>query len=249
MTRLGITLCLFTSTKGHWGSKDLYKTTLAHLDKQCPLSLFGGRLAHIKITPGEEAVAADMQAHLESRGFDVLTTTADWSRGTAHQHGIIQDQRTLSQDPRFHANPFMLLLEDDSPFVSHELSLADLLAQSCRLLAENHEIVSARTLRRGDLNTSLTLVPPDPNETRWFWSPHFNFQPAVLRTRDFYVACNLIQSNWAQVSHLQSELLWRLVLSNFSRSELRHIVYQPDYAETFHIGVPDYAEQIKALNL
>ncbi len=248
MTPLPIAFCLFTSTKGHWGRTDLYKVTLDDYNRQVPLDLFGSRLAHIKVGEQEQALGDEMEANLKARGFDVIKTVADWSRGTAHQHGILQDQRTLSSDPRFHAQPYMLLVEDDSIVRSHDLPLADLLGQACRMLAENHELVSVRTLRREDINTSLTLVPPVPDK-RWFYSPHYNLQPSVLRTRDFYIGCNLIQANWAQLGHLQCELVWRIVMAQLSRSECRHLVYHPDYCETVHLGVEHNAALIASLNL
>lgn len=246
MKPLPITYCFFTSTKGHWSNKDLYKTTLAHLDRRTPLALFAERIAHIKVTVGEDHIAADMEAHLRGLGFHVLKTTANWSRGTAHQHGIIQDQRKVSHEARLHRVPFMLIAEDDSPWECHGKPTTDCLLQSCQMLADNHELVSIRTLRREDLSTSPTI--PVPNEDpRWFYSPHWNLQPGLLRVRDFYAGCNLIETSWAQVSHLQVELLWRFTLENFSRSKLSHLVFRPDYAETYHIGTEDWRQRVAAL--
>lgn len=244
--RIPVCLALFTSTKGHWGTRDLYRTTLAHLDRRTPLALFAEKIAHIKVSVGDDEIAASMEAHLRGLGFHVIKTTADWTRGTAHQHGIIQDQRTVSLDPRLHACPFVLIHEDDSPWECHGLSTTDCLLHSCRMLAENHELVSVRTLRREDLSTSPMIAVPQ-EDPRWFYSPHWNLQPGLLRVRDFYVGCNLIEQNWARVSHLQVELLWRLVLASFSRSELRHLVYRPDYCETYHIGTQDWQQRVAAL--
>lgn len=246
MNSLPIVVTLYTSTKGHWGCKDLYLHTINHLNKECPLSYFGTKLAHIKVTPGEESVAEKMESELKSRGFSVFKTVAGWSRGTEHQHGYLGDMRTVSMLQEFHSQPFMLLLEDDSPFVSHSQSLTDLLGQACQELGQDHELVSLRTLRRGDLSSSPMIDAQ--KDSRWFWSPHFNFQPAILRTRDWYHAHRMIETNWSQVSHLQCELLLRLVFEQFSRRQTKHAVYWPDYAETFHLGTPDWQDQVKLLS-
>lgn len=244
--RLPITYCLFTSTKGHWGTKDLYRTTLDHLDRRTPLCTFNERIAHVKVTPSEEAIADAMEATLRAYGFHVLRTVARWSRGTAHQHGIVQDQRTVSLDAALHASSFMVIAEDDSPWECHKTTTTDCLAHSCQMLADNHELVSVRTLRREDLSTSPMISVPN-EDPRWFYSPHWNLQPGVLRVRDFYVGCNLIEQNWTQVSHLQVELLWRLVMTSFSRSDRRHLVYRPDYAETYHVGTEDWRARVATL--
>ncbi len=248
MHTLPLTFCLFTSSKGHWGSRDLYKATLNHYDRQLPLALFGARLAHVKVGVNEQDVGDAMEADLKARGFEVIKTVADWSRGTAHQHGILLDQRTVSRDPRFHTQPFALIAEDDSPVVAEEGTLTDLLLQSCRALDEDHELVSVRTLRREDLDSSPRL-PPRDDDARWFYSPHWNLQPGVVRSRDFYLGCNAIEANWAQVNHLQCELLWRLVWAGFSTSEYRHRVWHPSVAYTPHLGVENHAAVLASLNL
>src|SRR3954470_5278945 len=108
MTPLPITLCLFTSTKGHFGHKDVYRATLTHLDRQLPISLFGQRVAHLKVTPGDEAIAADMVADLTAHGFKVLTTVADWSRGQSHQAAYMADVVKLSKEPSIYEQPYVL---------------------------------------------------------------------------------------------------------------------------------------------
>lgn len=245
---LPITFCLWTSSKGHFGFKDIYRATLDHYDRQVPLSSFGARLAHIKVGSQELDIGDAMEADLKSRGFEVIKTVADWSRGTSHQHGILQDQRTVSRDPRFHTQPFMLLAEDDSPIVSSEIPLEDLLLQSCRMLAEDHELVTVRTLRPEDLSTTVT-VPSVKPDRRWFHGEHYNLQPSIWRTRDFYTVANLIEHHWSQVSHIQCEMLLRFMTLHLSTSERRHLVYHPTYAHSPHLGVPDYPALRASLNL
>lgn len=248
--RLPITLCLWTSTKGHFTHRDVYRTTLAHLDRQIPLSAFGQRVTHIKVSPSDEAVAAEIVADLEARGFKVLTTTADWSRGLSHQAQYMADVVKLSKEPAVYGQPYVLWLEDDSTLNSHVVPLDDLLARSCQMLADNHELTSVRLLRPTDLSTSpMVSVPPEQEDSRWFYSPHVNFQPLLLRSRDFYLASRFVEENPQAVASVQCEMLWRMVLAPFSRSPRQHLVYHPSYASTTHLGLPDYPAIKASLNL
>lgn len=243
--KLPLTLCLWTSTKGHWGDRTLYKATLAHLDRQVPLALFNERIAHVKQSVGDEAVAAEMEAYLVGLGFHVIKTVADWSRGTVHQQQYLLDMRRVSVESRLHRSPYMLVLEDDSPFTVHTGTLVDTLARSCQMLNDNHELLSVRFLRRGDLETSLRV-----GEFRdGFYSPDFNLQPAIVRTRDWYVVHRAIEEHWTQLSHLQCELLLRLVFGTLTRSPLCHAVWWSDVGETYHLGVKDNAALKASLNL
>ncbi len=239
-----VTLCFFTSTKGHFGHKDVYLRTLNQLHRQFPLDYFGARLAHIKVTPGEEAIAEQMAEELVKRGFELLTTTAAWSRGTSHQIGYMQDVVTVSKDPLVHENPYVLWLEDDSLSVPHDGDYSRLLGDSLRFF-DDPEILSVRLLRRCDHAGSPILR----QEKNYFFSPHFNFQPAFLRSRDFYLAALTIERNPEATARVQCEMLWRLVLANFTRNPLCHVVWNPDHAETIHLGTPEYPRLVEEYKL
>ncbi len=244
---LPISLCFWTSSKGHFGHRDVWRATLTHLDRQLPLKTFGARVAHIKVTPGEEAIGADMTADLAALGFETLTTVADWSRGQSHQLAYMEDVVRVSKHPSVTQQPYMLWLEDDSTITPHACSAEDLLLRSCRMLAEDNELTSVRLLRATDLSTSPMVE--EPTDPRWFHSPHFNFQPALLRSRDFYLGARLVEANPQAMAQIQCEMLWRYVLAIFSRSAKQHLVWHPTFAETIHLGTPDYPALKTSLGL
>jgi hypothetical protein len=191
-----------------------------------------------------------MVADLEARGFKVLTTTADWGRGLSHQAQYMADVVKLSKEKAVYEQPYVLWLEDDSTLDSHVVPLDDLLAQSCQMLAKDHDLTSIRLLRPTDLSTSpMVSVPPEQSDPRWFYSPDFNFQPALLRSRDFYLAARFVEENPQAAALVQCEALWRMVLTPFSRSPRQHLVYHPTYASTTHLGVPEYPAIKASLNL
>ncbi len=245
--KLPISVCLFTSSKGHFGHRDVYKTTLDHLDRQLPLSSFGQLIAHNHVTPGEEDVSADIVADLKGRGFHVLTTTSPWVRGLSHGGSYLADQVTVSKDKRLYTQPYMVFLEDDSTLESNVLSVEDLLLQSCQMLADDHEKLTVRVMRKGDTRGPEFFAPvKDP---RYFFSRDTNFQPLIMRSLDFYRLCLALEANPDACKTVQCEMFWRLILDDFSRSPLKHVVYETDYAFTTHLGTPEYPALKASLNL
>lgn len=240
-----ISILFFTSTKQHYGHKDVYSVTLKHFDNQLPLCNFPVKIAHIKVTPGDEVLAESMEKELVNFGFKVITTTAGWQRGTSHQIGYMGDVVKMSKELSIYKNNHILWLEDDSLMVSHKLPLSGILQRMVQLVDSSPEILTTRFLRRGDFSTSPILK----SEELYFYSPHFNFQPAIMRSRDFYQACRVLEANPQAAQTVQCEMLWRLILAPMSPIEHKHIVWFPDYAETIHTGVPDYLKIKEELGL
>ena len=216
-----ITFCFYTSTKGHFNRKTDWRLTLNHWDKQAPLSSFGLLVAHIKVTPGEEGLAAAMESEMRDRGFHVIQTLGGWTRGMSHQNGYMEDCIKVSKDRDIYDCPYYLHVEDDSPIVPHVGDLTDLLKDSVELL-QNHETLTVRPMRRGDDKGPTTAPSDDP---RLFWSEHVNFQPLLMRSLDFYRVGLALEANPQARQQIQCEMLWRLILANFSRSPYKHAVW------------------------
>lgn len=235
--RLPICLGLFVSTKGHFNRKTDWRLTLDHWDKQLPLASFGERICHLKTTPGDEQLAAEMTANLQARGFHVVETVGSWQRGLSHGAAYLGDQAKISRDARIHTQPYFLLLEDDAPVLAHGCSLEDLLLRSCHLLATNHELVTVRTIRKGDYDGGVPSLG-EAEEGRAFYSPFTDYQPLLLRSLDFYRLGLILQANPDACGQVQCEALWARILRQFSGSSLCNLVWKPYWAEAAHIGVP-----------
>lgn len=235
MLELPITIVFFTSTKGHFGRKTDWEITLNHLDKQIPLRYFN-LVAHIKITPGEESFAAEMAGKLQERGFNVTQTVGQWSRGLNHGANYLGDQARMSKNPLIYKRPYVLFLEDDSPTIS-TVPLESLLLRSCDMLEKDHELLTVRVMRRND-DRGPIFDHPEPNP-QYFYSCDVSFQPLIIRSIDFYRLGMLLEANPQACEQVHCERLWRLLLDHFSRSNFKHLVYEADYAETIHIGVPE----------
>lgn len=236
MKILPISFVFMTSTKGHFGYKDIWRTTLDHWDHQLPLSSYSIKVAHIKITPGEETLGEDMATELRHRGFVVLTTVAAWSRGQSHQNAYLSDQIKVSKELTLYSNPYILFVEDDSPIVCERTTLEQMLSEMCNVLAFP-DVLSARVMRRQDW-------PPagqyEGVNSTWLRHEHINFQPTLMRSHQFYTMLKTAEDNLASASSVQIEMLWRLILAPQSRVTLPHLVIRPEIAHTVHLGSPDY---------
>lgn len=245
MNKLPISLCLFTSTKGHF-SYATYQDTLNHLSRQIPLLQFGALYAHIKVTPSQESIGDEIKNNLTERGFIVEKTVGDWVRGISHGQHYLLDQKKASRSKILHSQPFCLILEDDSTLSPIKNNLEYYVSQMIGFLENDMDIVSTRLIRKNDWDGGVPVL--EKRDTHWF-SENFDMQPSILRTRDFFLAHNAIEDNWDKLSHLQCELVLRLALDTLSRSSLRHMVWLPEEIHSVHLGVPDYLEIKKSLNL
>lgn len=250
LPKLPITFMVFMTTKGHYNCRTLYKTTLDYIDAQLPLVQWGARVAHIKITPNEEAIGEIMKADLQARGFDVGTAIAPWERGQSHFCAYLQDQIKMSQHPAVSDNPFVYWTDDDYLPICHKDSFPYVLHRMTQLVSSSPDILTSRFLREEDVDA----LAPDrtieiEQDKEIAWSKHVNWQPLIIRSRDYHRACKVIEDNWAAATSMHGEALWREVLAPMSRSPRKHAVWLPSYAQCINIGVPHYADVAKRLNL
>lgn len=246
MTKLPISLVFMTSTKGHFTFKDVWRATLDHWARHLPLDSYAVKVAHIKISVNEKALGAEMVHELEARGFNVLTTTANWSRGQSHQNQYLLDQIKMSKHRAIYRNPYVLYVEDDSPIILSDGSTLDRkLSDMCAALSDP-DVLSVRFMRENDWPPSGAY---DILDSQWLRHEHINFQPAVLRANQFYSMLKTAEDNLSQVSNIQIEALWRYLLAPYSRAKLPHLVIRHEVAKTVHLGVPDYPTLRAQLNL
>lgn len=249
MIPLPISFVFYSCTRGHFKRRGDWRLTLKHWDRQLPLSTFGQRICHLKIDPAEEQIGADMADELTGRGFYVIRTKGTWARGLSMGAAYMRDLITVSKESRVFSQPYYIHVEDDSPIIVGKGSLEDWLLKSCKMLADNHELVTVRVRRRGDdRGPEVTHPQPDP---RWFWSRDVNLQPMLMRSSTFYQLGQILEHNPQACQQVQCEQLLRLILDQFSRSPYRHLVWECDEAEAAHIGVPqpDHEQIVRQLSL
>lgn len=244
---LPITLLLFLTTKGYADCRTIYRTMLDGLDRQLPLRSFGLLYAHLKITPGEESVAEQITADLKSKGFVVESATASWERGQVHFNEYLKDQIKVSKDARIYDNPFIFWLDHDYVPICKVDPFPKVLYRMTELLLDPN-VLTSRFLREQDVD-ALTLSHYREPDNNLAWHPHVNWQPLIMRSRDFFISCKIIEDNWTQAQKMHGEALWREVLGPLSRGVKKHAVWLPEYAQVANLGVPEYRDVAKRLNL
>lgn len=235
------------TTKGHFGCRTIYRSTLDHFNRQIPLSLFNLRYAHIKITPGEEAIADIMRSDLESRGFIVGSETAPWTRGHSHFTEYLKDQIKVSKDPRIYDSQYVMFMDDDYPILCHRDPLLKVINRMKDMIGSDPDMLTIRFPREGESQDHLR-IEDDPSKDI-LWSKDVNWQPMVLRSRDFHRLCKTIEDNWTTAVQMHGEALWREVLAPMSRSIHKHAVWFPSYAEVANLGVSNYLQVSERLGL
>ena len=73
ISKIPISICLYTSTKGHFGRFDCFHKTVESLLSNFPKEFWGGLFAHIKIGEGDTIKANEMLDWLKLHGFTVLS--------------------------------------------------------------------------------------------------------------------------------------------------------------------------------
>jgi hypothetical protein len=245
MNKLPITYVIYLTTEGYHGVNTLYQATLEHTNRQLPLSFFKNRLASIKITPGREKVAEIMTEDLKRRGFEVITATAPWERGSSHFVEYIKDMIRVSQHKAVWSTPYVFVTDHDYPMICHKEPLLEVISKMVEVVESSPNVVSMRFARENELQPVISV----DNDRNLYWSKDWNIQPMIMRSRDYFLACKIIEDNFSIVPKVHGEALWRDVLAPFSRSGEKHGVWLNSFAEVANLGGPDYAEVSSRLNI
>lgn len=246
MNKIPVNICLFSSTKGHWGVKTRYLQTINHLNNQLPLSSFNDLFAHIKVTPGEEFFANKMQNNLEGFGFKVIKSLGDWSHGGNHQEEYLKDITTVFLKPEVNRTQFSLFLEDDFALICRKGELVDYIGKATSILNNNPDVVSVRIARGANEKERIlglrvkhgidSHVAPAPRgeECSYFLASDFSNNPHIIRTRDMRNAMILLQKANGFPKH--SEHGTAAAIKLFSNSITPIAIFNPDNIVARHLG-------------
>ncbi len=242
-----ITVCLYTSTLGHFGRKDIYQRTVGSLQIQ-----IGDRpdvcyLASVKYGTGEEKQAEEMEIWLNQRGFDVSKAHGDWSHGKdSHQIGFLSDQWRLNQMVR---TEYVLVGEDDWITSGDTDTFNHCLSDATHLLWSHPEIMQVRIPRYSNepdrinnlrakhgINTRAEIL----NQDQDFWiSGDWSNNPHIARTRDVRAALSFVKnSNLPK----HSEHGISAAMKAISGAELPFAFFDPSIIRCFHLGTPEGQE-------
>lgn len=240
-----LTVCLYTSTKGHFGRKDIYKTTALHLLGS--LEETGHResvkkIAHVKVDPGEDLLADEMFRWLKGAGFLVIVSRGEWKHGDeSHQVEYIKDQMAVNDNIK---TQFLLHLEDDwviKPILPGSSTSSFLLYGMDRL---------------SDPNITQVRIPRytnEPDRIRGLMVKHgidgrvsgpfsgiylcndWSNNPFIARTRDIRAALTFVTRSTLPK---HSEHGVGKAMSLLGWSELPFAFFDPEKIRCYHLGTP-----------
>ncbi len=243
MTPLPITLCLYTSTKGHFG-RDTYTETVTDFLRQVPAQYLDILIAHVKWEPGDEAKRDAMREWLTTKGFVVFDTCQSWAHGhPSHNEGYCADIRKIVYKV---FSPYYLHLEDD--WLISSPSLADQLAHAITALSIRWDTLQVRFSRfANEYERVLGLRAKhgiDARAERGIlggtyhndWSNH----PYIARTRDINAAIRFV---FATSLPKHSEHGLGVAMKLLSDSPTPFFTPDSDKIRVGHIGVRTDAER------
>lgn len=252
MRPLPISLCVFDTSKGHFGRTDIYRCTITDLAAQIPLHSFAGLFVHVKVAPGEESVFAEQDVFYRAHGFTVMTSHEPWSHfSSSHQQGYARDMIKVYGDSRVMTAPYCLHLESDWLFRPRKhSSLIDLLGKSLSYLAANHTAVGVRFPRF--LNEIERLnglrakhgmdVRTQREEAPWGQfvrhNDNLSLNPHLMRTRDLYAATRILKANFAQLGD-HVEMGFTHAFTHLADGALPWVILDPLEMSVLHIGTKD----------
>lgn len=145
--KLPISLCFFTTTKGHHGIKNRYEEVLNGFNDQIPFSNFSYLHANIRITSKykNSTYLSEMQSKISSHGFSLSLVDGDYKHASEQKMiGYLNDMVNMYNLYEVAINPFIMHLEDDWLFHSYDGNLINYMLNAVKVLDNNPNILQVR---------------------------------------------------------------------------------------------------------
>lgn len=245
--KIPLAICLFTSTKGHWGVKDRYLQTIKHLNKQIPLKHFSKLVANVKYTDASDMdQSLEMAGNLEKLGFKTYARAGQWRHADqSHQNEYLNDLFHVYNLPEVLDNKYVLHLEDDWLIQSSNMDLEYYIYEAIKVLEENHDILQVRFPRfPNEFDRINGLKKKHGINARathcgdiYFQHNDFSLNPSIFRSRDLRAASILMKKNPnAFPAHVEHG--FGAALKYFSNEYDCFAAFYPEFIRAYHIGSP-----------
>ncbi len=237
MIKIPLTVCLFTSSKGHFSVKTRWRDTVASFDRALPLSEYEHRIAHIKRSPGDDVF--EMSAELTAAGFEVIISDGRWVHGgQTHQSGYLEDCLTVYSRVK---TPYVLHLEDDWSLCVSDGEFADWVRRALHLMRDDADLMQVRLARWANefdringLKAKHNLPWRAQEADQWhFRHSDFSMNPSFMATRNIRAAV-LLALKGSETPHVEHST--GNVLRAFSNVELPFACFDPAKIHVCHRG-------------
>lgn len=245
MQSLDLNLCVFTSSKGHFGRVDIYKQTFNDLFNKIPYQLFSNRYVHIKRSSGQDDVFNEQVNFFKQFKFEILDTYGDWSHFGNHQVEYSKDIIKM-YDYVNHNSQYSLHLEDDWIFNCYSgLQLHDYFGKCFRYLSLRKDILCVRFPRFIDepnrLNglmakhgMNVQCVNDNTEKSFFIHNDNLSLNPVIFRTLQIRAAARLMELNPTLQQHVEHQ--FSKALNWMSKEKYFYSIIDPKEIFISHIG-------------
>tara|TARA_Y100000114_G_scaffold156683_1_gene184773 strand:- start:835 stop:1602 length:768 start_codon:yes stop_codon:yes gene_type:complete len=248
-----LAIVLYTSTKGHFNYKDCYKHTVARLEEQFSLFSFFYKVAHIKVSEGEENLGDEMESYLKVHGFNVLKTDGNWKHDchdNSHAKEYYKDMFTALSDKKLHDFPYVMCIEDDWLVSFPNKSGEHWCKKGIDVLDGDFNKLCVRINNKKDtcLDEASSVVGEDvymQNLGYTPWGPTYTFQPTIVRTKEWYHSVRLINNNIEILDSQHCEIVSGKTLKNFTDDLCPFLFFNPNKVHAEHIGEKQWIKNNK----
>lgn len=242
-------VCFFTSTKGHFKNKTIYKHTLQNLEQK--LASTTKVFAHIKVTPGEEWIADEIESIIISifPNTIVFQTIGQWNHidGSSHFE-YLKDIHTLFEKSRYYN--YALFLEDDWLFNDKtaiafyhevELDFAEEMNRAKGWLKAVPEIFCYRWLRNDPEIASRTGAKLDFGNLLYSQQKEFSFNPCIVRPKEMFLIASFVVKMYNHL-HPHCEMAFTQAIDFLFNGKAK-FVFEAKQSIT-HIGTQEFVNSI-----
>ena len=248
-----INFIFFMTTKGHHGKKELYKYSLKNFNDFNQQNSFDKYLS-IKVFKGDEELAQQVSKEFDYKTFAWYNPDPNINDESPYKDygyylltNYLGDIVNVYSQEELLKNEYTFIYEDDSPIIINKHDFNFYLNKSIEKLEQNKDIFSVHFQRIGFLKSEKGYSKTE-NEDLFIDDHDYNFQNQLFRTKDIFKVVNIIKNNWNELKHIHTERAVKLAI-NMLNSNFKHISYNPQYAHSIHIGIPNAEEWIKEYNL
>lgn len=251
MHSIPLNLCVFDSTKGHFGRNEIYQDTITNLGNQIPLGIFANRYVHIKVDPNrpdEKERLASVVTFYESRGFLITVSYGSFKHfDVSHQKAYCLDLIKMYSSVIQQTVAYTLHLESDWLFHPRDKSLIDHLETGMRYLDANPTVLSLRVPRyenevfrlqsvRAKHGLDVDVVLDESFKPSFYrHNDNISLNPNMFRTRDLWAATRTLELNFDRFG-FHAEMGFTHCLRWLSPDKLPYSIYNPLEFNCLHIG-------------
>lgn len=239
MIKIPLTVCLMTTTKGHFGIKTRYRQTLESFNSYVNFHEYEKCLANIKISNNEDAVFNDMKTDIQTFGFDVLSAHGEWSHNSESHHiNYIYDCLRVLNSVK---TEYVFMLEDDWLLNVPNGDYLACIRDAISLLENNPHCMQIRLARYNNEYERILGLKKKHNldkfakwmDKSYFMHNDFSMNPSFYRTRDLRAAL-VFTLNAGVPKHIEHGV--GLILGLLSQSAYPFACLNPENVNIGHTG-------------